>query len=185
MDGAGPQPLSPQELERLQARLVDNMEASGCMSLDIAHGFLTATAAQHIDRLGALIDRVLGNLNADAPLRELLARFHAQVQRDLRDADYGPLVLQMPRDDGSLLPLPYGWCQGYVAGLEFLGEDQRDRLIADEQAGALLAPLLSFLMYSEDQWFDPPNETAHRAAVEELGGAAVALYLWWRERLAN
>lgn len=185
MDGAGQEPLSPQELEHLQAELVDNMEAAGCMSLDIAHGFFTAAAAQHLDRPGVLIDRVLGTLNADAALRGLLSRFHVQVLRDLRNADYGPLVLQMPRDDGSLLPLPYGWCQGYVAGLEFLGEDQRDRLIADEQAGALLAPLLSFLMYSEDQWFDPPNETAHRAAVEELGGVAIALYRWWRERLVN
>ena len=40
-------------------------------------------------------------------------------------------------------------------------------------------------MYREDQWFDPPNETAHREAVEELGGVAVALYQWWRERLDN
>ena len=187
MGGAapGPLPLMPQELERLQAGLVENMEAAGCMSLDIAHGFFTATAAQHPDRPGTLIDRVLGALQNDTALRELLTRFHAQVLRDLDAADYGPLVLQMPRDDGSPLPLPYGWCQGYVTGLEFLGEDRRDRLITDERAGALLAPILSFLMYREDQWFDPPNETAHREAVEELGGVAVALYQWWRERLDN
>jgi len=109
-----------------------------------------------------------------------LSRFRAQLLDDLRQADYGPLILQMPRDDGSILPIPYGWCQGYVAGLEFLGEDLRDRLLGDEQAGALLAPVLSFLMYDESQWFEPPNEAAHRETVGELGEAAVGLFNWWR-----
>jgi hypothetical protein len=89
----------------------------------------------------------------------------------------------MPRDDGSTLPLPYGWCQGYVAGMDFLGEEQRDRLIADKQATGLLAPVLSFLMYEQDQWFDPPNEAAHRETVGQLGEAAVGLFQWWQGQL--
>jgi hypothetical protein len=174
--------LTPDELERLQSSLVERMEDSGCMALDMAHGFLTATAAAPAagDAGPALLDRVLGGLAGDAGLRDLLWRFRGQLLIDLGLGDYGPLVLQLPRDDGSLLPLPYGWCQGYLAGLEFLGEGQRDRLLADEHAGALLVPVLSFLMYDESQWFDPPDESAHRAAAAELGDAAVGLYRWWR-----
>ena len=181
-------PLLPEELDRLQQVLVGQMEEAGCMPLDVAHGFLTATAAlpASADREAALLGRVLGRLAEDAGMRDLLSRFRGQLLDDLHQAEYGPLILQMPRDDGSMLPIPYGWCQGYVAGLEFLGEDLRDRLIHDQQAGALLAPVLSFLMYEESQWFEPPNEAAHRETVGELAEAAVGLFNWWRsERLDN
>ena len=185
MGGPGGGPLAPEELDQLQNQLVGQMETAGCMPLDVAHGFLTATAAAPggVDAEATLLDRVLGSLAADPEWRELLARFRRQLLQDLRSAEYGPLILQMPRDDGSLLPLPYGWCQGYLAGVDFLGADRRDRLISDEQAGALLTPVLSFLMYEEQQWFDPPNEAAHRQTVEELGDAAVALFQWWQGQL--
>jgi len=174
--------LRPEELDRLQQVLVGKMAEAGCMPLDVAHGFLTATAAAPgpEGQEARLLGRVLGRLAEDPGLRDLLERFRAQLLDDLRQAEYGPLILQMPRDDGSMLPIPYGWCQGYVAGLEFLGDDLRDRLIGDEQAGALLAPVLSFLMYEESQWFEPPDEAAHRETVGELGEAAVGLFNWWQ-----
>jgi yecA family protein len=178
------QPLSPDELEDLQSTLVQHMEHAGCMPLDVAHGFLTATAAAPVggDPAPVLGERVLGGLAADPALRDLVARFRQQVLRDLGAGDYGPLILQLPRDDGEPLPLPYGWCQGYVAGLEFLGEDQRDRLLADEQAGGMLTPVLSFLMYEQDQWLDPPDEAAHREIAAQLADAALGLYRWWLAR---
>lgn len=172
--------LAPEELEHLQTRLVEQMATDGCMPLDIAHGFLSATAGARGNEDEALLDRVLGSLATDDVLRGLLSRFRDQLLDDLRSAEYGPLILQLPRDDGSSLPLPYGWCQGYVAGIDYLGEDQRDRLMADEQAGSLLVPVLSFLMYEQEQWFDPPDETAHRETVAQLGDAAVGLYQWWQ-----
>jgi len=177
------EPLLPEELDYLQTQLVEHMESAGCMPLDIAHGFLTAVAGGPDDQDEILLDRVVGTLAGDADLRALLTRFHAQLLLDLRSAEFGPLILQMPRDDGSSLPLPYGWCQWYVAGMEFMGEDQRDRLFADELAGSLITPVLSFLMYEQDQWFDPPNEAAHREAVAELGAAAVGLFQWRQEQL--
>jgi yecA family protein len=177
--------LDPEELDYLQARLVEQMEAAGCMPLDVAHGFLTAAAGRCGDQDQAVLDRVLGRLAGEEKLRRLLDRFRDQLLDDLRSAEYGPLILQMPRDDGTTLPLPYGWCQGYVAGVDYLGEEQRDFLISDEQAGSLLAPVLSFLMYEQDQWFDPPNEEAHRETVGQLGEAAVGLFQWWQGRGAS
>jgi yecA family protein len=184
MSDVGRETLRPDELDQLQDTLVGQMEAAGCMPLDVAHGFLTATAGTGDDgNESAQLDRVLGALAADVSLRDLLGRFRMQLLQDLQRDDFGPLILQMPRDDGTTLPLPYGWCQGYVAGVEFLGEGERDRMIGDERAGSLLAPVLSFLMYEESQWFDPPDETAHRETVGELGAAAVALYRWRQQRL--
>jgi yecA family protein len=184
MRNLAPESLRADELERLQNALVGQMEAAGCMPLDVAHGFLTATAGMGGDGSeSAQLDRVLGALAADLSLRALLGRFRMQLLSDLQLDDFGPLILHMPRDDGTTLPLPYGWCRGYVAGVEFLGEGERDRMIGDERAGSLLAPILSFLMYEESQWFEPPDEAAHRETVDELGAAALALYRWRRQRL--
>ena len=174
--------LQPEELELLQARLVENMNTAACMPLDIAHGFLTATAAGPADQEAALLDRVLGGLAADEELRTLLRRFREQLVHDLCSSEYGPLILQLPRDDDSSLPLPYGWCQGYVSGVEHLGEGQRDRLMADEEAGERLVAIMSFLMYEQEQWFNPPNEAAHRDTVDQLGPAALGLFQWWQTR---
>lgn len=169
--------LVPDELEALQQTLVERMEDQGCMPLDVAHGFLSATAAAGDVDEG--LDRVLGGLAADDRSRQLLTRFRAQILADLAAADYGPLILQLPREDGEPLPLPYGWCRGYLLGVESLGEARRDALLADEQSGALLTPILSFMMYDESQWFEPPDETAHRETAAELGDAAVGLFRWW------
>lgn len=183
MRNAAGEALLPEEIDHLQNDLVRQMEQAGCMPLDVAHGFLTATAAAG-DSAGesAQLDRVLGALVADADLRDLLRRFRAQLLHDLQHDDYGPLLLELPRADGTTLPLPYGWCQGYLAGVEFLGEGERDRMISDERAGSLMVPILSFLMYDESQWLEPPDEVGHRETADELAAAAVALYQWREQR---
>ena len=85
----------------------------------------------------------------------------------------------MPRDDGSMLPIPYGWCDGFAQGLAHLDEALQARLFEDEQAARQLSALFAFRLYSESELFDPPDESAHREAVGNLGDAAVYLYRWW------
>ena len=41
-------------------------------------------------------------------------KFQRQLQRDLGSGQYGPLIMRMPRQDGSMLPLPYGRREGYA-----------------------------------------------------------------------
>ena len=133
MDGVPARPLSPEEIELLQTELVEHMDAAGNMPLDVAHGFLTATAAE--ESLDPLLDQVLGALAQDAGLRGRLERFRAQLRSDLDRSDYGPLIVQLPREDDGTMPLSYGWC--YMAGIAFLGDHQRGRMLADDRASAL------------------------------------------------
>lgn len=175
--------LLPEELDKLQSVLVEHMSISGSMPLDAAHGYLTALAA-HADRVGheAARTRVLGEIAGGHGIAFLLYKFHEQILRDLETGDYGPLIMQMPREDGSMRPLPYGWCEGYALGLNTAGEDRREQAAADEQAAARLTPIYAFLMYEESQMFDPPDEQAHCETVGELGESAVWLYRWWQQR---
>ena len=177
-------PLDEGEIGQLQDLVVERMEREEAMPLDMIHGFFTAslTGPRAIDESEWMDGCLLGH-PAEPALEDLLRRFRSDVVRDLANNDYGPLVIEMPREDGSVLPLPYGWCQGYVMGLELQGEEAQSAMLEDETLSGLLTPIFAFLMYDESQLFNPPNEAAHRESVGELGDSAVGLYRWWQNRL--
>lgn len=173
--------LMPEELDKLQTTLVEHMQESGCMPLDVAHGFLTAVAAhQQLLSPEAARAEVLGQIAGEQGIDPLLSKFQAQLLRDLQNNEYGPLIMQMPRDDGSMLPIPYGWCEGYVHGLAALGDEQQTKAQDSDEAAKQLSPIFGLLMYEESQLFDPPNEQQHREAVSLLGESAVWMYRWWQ-----
>ena len=178
--------LMPEELDKLQATLVEHMQTSRSMPLDAAHGFLTAVAA-HAEQITPVMARahVLGDIAGEQGIEPLLEKFHTQLLRDLESGEYGPLIMQMPREDGSMLPLPYGWCEGYAQGLSMLGEEAHKAALENEAPAARLAQVFAFMEYEESQLFDPPDESAHRAAVSELGEAAVWLHSWWQQQYAG
>lgn len=183
MMGAAMEMLSDAELAHLQELLVANLRSAGSRPLDIAQGYLTALAAAPTQPDAKReLDFVLGGLVGDAGLRLLVQRFQASVLRDLRDGDFSPMIPHIARADGSVLPVPYGWCEGYANGLEQLGEDARETLFGDPAAAALLAPILAFLMYPEESLLDPPDLAAHLSTVAELGPAAQGVFAWWLRR---
>jgi yecA family protein len=172
--------LQPEELDKLQTTLVEHMQTSRSLPLDAAHGFFSAVAAlpQELSASAARA-HVLGEIAGEQGIEPLLIKFQAQVLRDLESGDYGPLIMQMPRQDGTSLPLPYGWCEGYAQGLAMLGEDLQAQALESQEISARLSPIFAFMMYDEEQMFDPPDEAAHREAVSELGEAVVFIYRWW------
>lgn len=178
--------LMPEELDKLQTTLVEHMHESGSMPLDAAHGFLTAVAA-HPQRISAEAARaqVLGGIAEEEGIDPILGKFQRQVLRDLQSGEYGPLIMQMPREDGSMLPLPYGWCEGYAQGMSLLGDEAQAKLLDDEQASGDLGLVFTFLQYDEEQMFNPPDEERHRQAVSALGETALNLFRWWQSQAAG
>ncbi len=175
------------ELERLEAFLLDHMESAGSMPLDAAHGFLTAVVSGPRQILPeAWLPRVLGDIQfgseaeAEAILGILMNLYNATLA-ELEAGSYLPILLSVEREDGSL-PLPYGWCEGYLVGWNFHGEAVLDTMVEEQEAAALMGPVVAFLMYDEAQLMDPPDVEAHRATVAELGPSAVGLYRWWLPR---
>lgn len=175
--------LEPEELDKLQSTLVEHIQTSGSMPLDGAHGFLTAVAAHpHIVSEEAARARVLGEIAGEQGIEPILKKFQAQLLHDLENDQYGPLIMQMPRDDGSMLPLPYSWCQGYGMGLASLGETLSARALEDATVAEHLGPIVMFTEYPEHELFAPSDEDAHRAAVARLGDSAIAIFRWWRQQ---
>lgn len=176
------QPLSEDEVETLHHFLAECFEEHDGLPLDVAHGLIVgAVSGPGEVTVGELLEAVCGAAPIDdlPEMDMLLRRLFNQTQADLQSGDFGPLIPTLPREDEDDLPLPYGWCEGYIEGLRLHGEDTLERMGGDEQASAQLAGIMAFLMYEEEQMFDPPNEDTHFELTDNLGDAAVALFAWW------
>lgn len=180
--------LSDADYARLEGLLGARYSAgSGGMPLDVAHGFLTAVVSgPRLVLPMEWLPPVLGVAGA-APgaaeaLHSLVMALYQDVLQDLQHGHYGPVVMYQTVAGEEPLPLPYGWCQGYVAGLQLQGEAAIDQAANDATAAGYLTPIAAFLMYQEEQLLDPPDPAAHRATAGELGPAAQGLYLWWQRQ---
>lgn len=181
--------LDDAQLAQLEGAL-DRRQAlnSASMGIDAAHGFLTAVASG--PRLILPVEWlpiVLGGQadeRAPADLRAGLEALYRDVKQDLDHGHYGPLIVHLPMVGDAALPLPYGWCQGYLQGLKLHGEEALEAAGNDVAAAVWLTPIAAFLMYPEDQRLAPPEPEAHRRTAAELAGAALGLYRWWRRDMA-
>lgn len=182
--------VDEQELELLETYLFDRVERGlQAMPLDVAHGFLTAVISGP-QELGPerWLPPVFGRPEfedeeeAEAMAQRVLA-LHGQIAHELDHHHYAPMIIHKPDEtdtDAEPLALPYGWCEGYMFGLNLHGEHAVERMSSDATATDLLSPILAFLMYQEDQLLNPPDLAAHRQTALELPGAAMGIYDWWR-----
>ena len=181
--------VNEDELDLLEAYLLDRMEKGlQPMPLDVAHGFLTAviTGPQELGPEHWL-PPIFGHpefddeAEAEAMAQRVVA-LQEQIAHELEHSHFAPIIIHKPADnDEDPLPLPYGWCEGYMFGMNMHGEHARERMSTDAQASQLLAPIMAFLMYEEDQLLNPPNTEVHRQTTQELPMAAMSLYSWWRQ----
>ena len=179
--------FSEQKLDRLQAFILEHLEASGGMPIDVMHGYLSSLlSGPRAIMPNEWLPLVLGTPSFRDELEAeevtgLVMAFYASVQEELASGKYGPLIIYKPaEDDGDPLPLPYGWCEGYLMGWGMHGDEAREMMLKDEEAANQLAPVMAFMMYENEQLLDPPEEEAHREAAAQLGVTVLSLYHWWQ-----
>lgn len=181
--------VNDEELDLLEAYLLDRMEKGlQPMPLDVTHGFLAAVISGPRE-LGVehWLPPIFGQPEFDdeaeaEAMAQRVVDLHEQIAHELEHQHFAPIVIHRPSEnDDEPLPLPYGWCEGYMFGMNLHGEHARERMSTDAQASQLLGPILAFLMYEEDQLLNPPDVEAHRQTVQELPMAAMGLYAWWRQ----
>lgn len=180
--------LTEQELELLEDFLANEMETCNCMPLDMVHGYLTTV----ISGPGQItpsewLPQVLGDIELSdqaktTQIMDLLMRFYDGVLEELAERNYAPLLVYLSKGTEDPLPLPYGWSEGYLKGWELHGEDALNQMLQDETAELMLAPIMVFLMYEEDQLLNPRDEQMHRDTVGELADSAQGIYDWWLAR---
>ncbi|WP_296802648.1 YecA family protein [Thiolapillus sp.] len=185
------QVFSEQQMTQLEDFLLAHMEDEGCMPLDVAHGYLTAVlSGPHMIMPNTWLPNVLGDVDFASEeeagqVMGLLMSLYNSTLMELESGEYEPMVLSMEENYDEPLPLPYGWCEGYIMGWNAHGEDTIDAMAQDEEAALNLGPVAAFMMYEEDQLLAPPNEAEHCQAADLLAESAVDLFRWWLPRRDN
>jgi uncharacterized protein len=177
--------LSFEQLNALEPYLLNRAQFHSGMPLDVAHGYITAVLSGPRDiPVEEWLPPVFGkpDFEDDAEVEqmaELVVALHDQVAHELDHGHYAPIMIHKPEQDTDPLPLPYGWCEGYLFGLTLQGQDIRERMAKDEEAAELLTPIMAFMMYEQEQLLDPPDPARHRQVVAELPDAALKIHRWW------
>jgi uncharacterized protein len=177
--------LSFEQLNALEPYLLNRAQFHSGMPLDVLHGYLTAVISGPRDvAVEEWLPPVFGKPDFDddaevEQMAELVVALHDQVAHELDHGHYAPIMIHKPEPDTDPLPLPYGWCEGYLFGLALQGDDIRERMARDEQAADLLSPIMAFMAYEQEQLLEPPDPRQHRQVVAELPDAAIKIHRWW------
>ena len=180
--------LTFDQLNALEPYLLNRAQFYHGMPLDVVHGYLTAVISGPRDvPTEEWLPPVFGkpDFEDDAEVEqmaELVVQLHEQIAHELSHGHYAPIMIHKPEEDTDPLPLPYGWCEGYLFGLSLQGDDIRERMSTDQEAADLLAPIMSFMMYEQEQLLEPPDPLQHRQVVSELPDAAMKIHRWWSTR---
>lgn len=176
--------LSDDELAKLDDFLLSEACDDEALSVDEAHGFLTALLLSPCDVVeGEWLSQVWGEPRfADDSQRDhlqaLLQRMYGEIEGALKAGrDFEPLAVEV-EEDGVDVVAYEGWCFGFMMGVESC-QTEWDKLPKDE--ANLLAPMAQLALLHSDE--EPQmDEEEYEAWVELLPGAVMGLYGYWHRQ---
>ena len=139
------QPLSDQDLERLDDFLMSDNTPEETLLLDELHGFLTALMcspeavlpSQWMPLVWGGEEPEFDTMDVAQDIMGLIMRLNNDISGDLRgDGEFGPLFLERTMEDGSTFTMAQGWCEGFVRGMQLQPEAWHD-----EALNELLMPI--------------------------------------------
>jgi uncharacterized protein len=174
-------PLNENDLAELDEFLLSDACDEDALSIDEAHGFLTALA---VTPQPATEDNWMNGIwgqpeFADEQQRQrmtsLLRRLYQEIVTTLEARrDFEPLVIET-EEGGEVLEAYEGWCFGFMLGVE---EQQElwDELPQNEHN--LVAPMAQLaLLYSDEE--TDMDDDEYDDWVELIPGAVMGLYAYW------
>jgi yecA family protein len=174
-------PLTEDEYADLDDFLCAGDEGEERLSVDEAHGFMTAVIVGHAPLTPELwLESVWGKpVFADEAEREhltgLLLRMYREISTTLgAGRSFEPLAVEF-EEDGATLVAHEGWCFGFMLAVS--GDEERwSQLPKHEQA--LLGPIARLaLLHVEDE--PEIDEEEYEMLVELLPGAVAGLHAYW------
>lgn len=174
-------PLSEEDYAELDAFLSSGDEEEGRLSVDEAHGFLTALIVGHAPVAPELwLKSIWGQpeFSDEAERRRLtglLVRMLHEISMTLRlGRAFDPLCVEI-EEHGGTLTLHEGWCFGFMLAVS--GDEARwNQLPRHEQS--LLGPIarLALLHVDDEATID---QEEYEMLVELLPGSVAGLYAYW------
>ncbi len=176
--------LSEQELVELDDFLLSEACDDDALSVDEAHGFLTALivgpepVAQDAWLRGVWGEPRFADEEQAMQMTDKLVRLYDSIEATLREGHpFEPLVVE-EEEEGETFETYEGWCFGFMLGVEEQ-EAQWNPLPKDPQA--LLAPMGQLALLTSDEEEPDMDEAEYEAWVELLPGAVAGLYTFWHD----
>ncbi len=175
-------PLSDDELMALDTFLL-SAEDDESMSIDEAHGYLTALIVGHSrteqsEWLPAVWGSpVFSDSEEELKMTEMMQRLYNEIKATLTaNKTFEPLVTEMEEDDEVFVEYE-GWCFGFMMGLA-QEADKWDLIPKEEQE--LLTPIGELaLVYVEEA--SPVDAEDYETLVELIPGSVASLYRYWEQ----
>jgi len=167
-------PLSEQELTELDAFLLSEACDEEALTIDEAHGFLTALVVGPVPLAAEewLVEVWREPAFADEEearrMTDLMLRLYNEIAVTIASGrPFEPLVVE-EEDEGEVFEVYEGWCFGFILGVE-LHQSHWEGLPKEQQS--LMAPIAQLALLA--------SEEEYRAWVELLPGAVAGLYAFW------
>lgn len=184
--------LTEEELIALDTFLLSEACNDTALSIDEAHGFLTAIIAGPAQvAQEEWLTEVWGQPRfADAAEKQrmtgLLLRLHDEIATALQAGrSFEPLMVEVEEEDGETAEAYEGWCFGFMLGVA-QHQEMWDRLPRDEKT--LIAPMAQLALLNSEEESDMSDEE-YASWVELIPGAVMGLYRFWHgaegQRLAQ
>lgn len=174
-------PLTEDDLAALDVFLLSDACDDNTLSIDEAHGYLTALlVGPETVPEAEWMGEVWGEPRFDTPADEehltgLLRRMHDDIADGLaKGLTFEPLIVE-EEEEGELFATYEGWCFGFMLGVE-RNEREWQPLPKDEQA--LLAPMAQLALLGSEEDSDM-DEEEYESWVELIPGAVTGLYQYW------
>ena len=173
-------PLSESEIIQLDDFLLSLDESNEHLTIDEAHGFVTALTVAGSAHREHWMQSVWGNPafsdeEEQAQLTDLMQRMVQEIEVVLEQGrNYEPMVAEFEEEGEDIISYE-GWCYGFMLGVS-LDQDKWESLPKHEQE--MLGPIARIALLGEDESPDLDDEE-YEMLVELIPGAVVSLYQYW------
>jgi yecA family protein len=164
---------------RLDEILIENIDE--CLSIDEAHGFLTAIQVSQITLSNEnLFESICGDSKLETKIAsetlELLLSMNSDIQVMLNNSAPFDILIIETEDDGELVEVIEGWCHGFMLAVS-QEQSAWDNLGKNEQS--ILSPIAKLALLISDEQLEMEDDE-YDMLVELLPGAVIGLNSYFK-----
>jgi uncharacterized protein len=175
-------PLSVDELEQLDLFLLSEVCQEDAVTVDTAHGLLTALIIQpHPIEAAEWLPLVWGEPNfvsaeqADQ-MRNLLLRMYHEIETTLRTrSNFEALAIETDEEEGVITSYD-GWCAGFMLGTSIHEEIWQN---LPQDIATLIVPMAAISLINDEEEETEIDEEEYAEWIELIPGAVMGLYSYF------